>query len=209
MGAWIDRTGQVIEAWTFVGGYERVDGKSYWVVRCRCGFEALRDSYNITSRKSKSCGNCGYNKTQPLYNTPTYRTWHSMKQRCLNPNNKRYEDYGGRGITIAPEWIDFNGFVEDMGVRPSVDHSLDRIDNNKGYCKENCKWSDRYQQQANQRVGKNNEFGVRGVQFDKARQKYKATLRFKGEKVLNKRFDTLEEAIEARKQAEEHYYKLL
>lgn len=63
-----------------------------------------------------------------------------MKYRCLNPKARRYEYYGGKGITIDPTWFDFKTFVSDMGERPSKDYSLDRIDSEKGYNKLNCKW---------------------------------------------------------------------
>lgn len=72
-----------------------------------------------------------------------------MKERCLNKNKWDYKYYGGRGITISDEWLnDFNKFIEDMGDKPEG-HTLDRIDTNKGYCKENCKWSTRTQQAQN------------------------------------------------------------
>lgn len=209
MGSWKDRTGDVINGWTFIGGYERIGNKSYWVVRCRCGFEAKRETSDIVRGQSKSCGSCGYNKKTDHYNSPTYRSWHGMKQRCLNKNNKRYSDYGGRGIDVCDDWLEFESFLKDMGVRPSENHSLDRIDNNKGYSKENCKWSNRYEQTANQRVSKNNKLGVRGVCFNKSKNKFSAQMMFKGKMVLKKHFSTMEEAIEARKAAEEYYYKQL
>lgn len=90
--------------------------------------------------------------------TPTYSSWHMMKQRCLNPNDPRYKDYGGRGITIWGPWLDYKNFLADMGERPGDRHpsgrfvySLDRVDNAKGYEPENCKWSTSKEQAANKR----------------------------------------------------------
>lgn len=83
--------------------------------------------------------------------TPEYTSWESMKQRCNNSNNKHYKNYGGRGITVCKEWDTFDQFLLDMGYRPDKKYSLDRIDVNKNYCKENCKWSDRYTQDRNRR----------------------------------------------------------
>lgn len=72
--------------------------------------------------------------------TSTYCIWNAMKQRCLNINSTSYKFYGEKGITICDKWLSFEGFLEDMGERPS-DKSLDRIDGNKGYYKENCRWA--------------------------------------------------------------------
>jgi len=72
--------------------------------------------------------------------SPIYWSWYSMKTRCSNPHHADYPNWGGRGITYDPRWECFLNFLEDMGDRPSKKHSLERIDNSKGYCKENCKW---------------------------------------------------------------------
>ena len=83
--------------------------------------------------------------------TPEHKAWKNMKQRCLNPNNKRYSDYGGRGITICDRWLNLDNFLADMGSRPTAKHSLDRIDNDGDYQKDNCKWSTRVEQENNKR----------------------------------------------------------
>lgn len=82
--------------------------------------------------------------------TTTYQSWNNMRQRCENPNNRHYMQYGGRGITIDPEWKNFINFLRDMGPRPG-NLEVDRIDNEKGYFKENCRWATRSQQLANRR----------------------------------------------------------
>jgi hypothetical protein len=65
--------------------------------------------------------------------------WYAMVRRCTDPTDKAYSFYGARGITVAPEWLDFERFAADMGARP-IGLQLDRIDNNSGYCKANCRW---------------------------------------------------------------------
>lgn len=85
---------------------------------------------------------------------PEYNSWRAMKERCYNKNNKAYKNYGGRGIKVCNRWLDrtdgFTNFLSDMGGRPEGS-SLDRIDTNGDYCPENCKWSNRQQQNINRR----------------------------------------------------------
>lgn len=83
--------------------------------------------------------------------SPTYRTWQNMIQRCTNPNIGHYKNYGGRGITVCDEWRTFDNFLREMGERPEGT-TLDRINNDGSYCKENCKWSNRHEQMANSRM---------------------------------------------------------
>jgi len=84
----------------------------------------------------------------------TYISWDSMIQRCNNPSNSAYKNYGGRGIKVCKRWLKFENFLEDMGNRP-IGKTLNRIDNNKEYSSENCKWSTIKEQQRNMR---NNHF---------------------------------------------------
>jgi len=82
--------------------------------------------------------------------TSTYQIWEGMKKRCLSPNCKAFKNYGGRGITICERWLKFENFLYDMGERP-FNLCIERIDNDKGYFKENCSWVDRFQQAKNRR----------------------------------------------------------
>ncbi len=144
--------------------------------------------------------------------TPEYRAWFQMKDRCFNRNNKRYLDWGGRGICVCTRWKNsFIHFLTDLGERPSNEYSLDRIDNDKNYscgqCNEcvsngwvlNCKWSTRSEQGNNRRRDPNklwstNTSGYKGVSYEKARSKYKALIYVNGcQKYLGLR-DTPEEA---------------
>lgn len=94
--------------------------------------------------------------------TETYRSWQMMKNRCLNRKDVQWKDYGGRGIKVCKRWMKFENFLEDMGERPKG-CSLDRKNNNKNYCKSNCRWTTPKQQARNKR---NNYFiNLKGKQI--------------------------------------------
>lgn len=94
----------------------------------------------------------GNRRTHGQSGTPAYRCWVKMIQRCENPNEINFERYGGRGITVCPEWRNsFSQFLIDMGPRPSRAHSIERKDNSKGYSKDNCVWATPVEQGANKR----------------------------------------------------------
>lgn len=208
----MDLTGQRFGRWQVIRRGENKDNRVAWWCECDCGNTGTIDTRRLVRGMSKSCGclardvNTRHGHNKQGNRSPEYTSWHQMKQRCLNPNDKRFHDYGGRGITVCDRWMNFNNFLEDMGKKPSPRHSIDRIDNDGGYEPNNCKWSDDYEQQRNIRIHKNNRTGVKGVSFDKSRDKYLAQMMYKGKRVLFKRFDSLKEAEDARKKAELKYW---
>ncbi len=137
--------------------------KTMLICRCVCGKTIQALALNIINGGKTSCG-CKVDKatlaedarsrltTHGKSRTVEYRAWKHMKERCTNPNCKEYKNYGGRGITVCKEWINsFECFYADMGDKPDKKLSLDRINNEKGYSKENCRWTDSLTQLSNRR----------------------------------------------------------
>ncbi len=161
-----DLTGQVFGRLTVIreAGCNN-QGKVMWACRCECGGERTVRGSDLRRARTLSCGclrretTVATHTTHGLAHSAEYATWSHMVNRCCNPNDSQYHDYGGRGITICTPWLNsFSAFYDDMGPRPSPDYSIDRIDNNLGYCKENCRWATRKEQNRNSRQNRLLEF---------------------------------------------------
>lgn len=142
--------------------------------RCDCGTEVNTRGYSLRQGRTQSCG-ClqierateanithGHTtgRTKGRQWSSTYLSWTAMISRCTNQSNKRWNDWGGRGITVCPRWRIFENFLEDMGERPKG-KTIDRIDNDGNYAPGNCRWATTSEQRLNQRPKKNRRQAAR------------------------------------------------
>lgn len=125
-----------------------------WECKCDCGNIRTIPTSNLTGVKTSKCRRCAASElvTHGMYKSRSYSIYNGMIQRCYNKNSRYYRYYGGRGISVFKEWIeDFKNFFNDMG-NPPDGMSIDRIDNNLGYFKENCRWTTQKDQASNRSI---------------------------------------------------------
>jgi len=205
--------------------------RTHWLCVCDCSGDALVDSGNLrngNTTQCKSCADIARGAARVTHGQTSggrskiYNTWSHIIQRITNPKNKRFADYGGRGLDMSPEWRDsFEAFARDMGEPPTPDHQIEREDNDCGYWPDNCRWADRYEQGANKRNnivitwrGQTKTLAEwcreTGIAFDTAKMRHNrhpyngdrifAKGRLRTGKVLTVdgvRFDTIEQAAKA------------
>ncbi len=162
----IERTGQrfgrllVLEV-----AHRNKHGDAMWLCLCDCGNQPIVGSWELSSGNTQSCGCLGrelrasgalrlrHGEAKKNKQSVEHMIWSGMKARCFNPNNKEFANYGGRGITVCERWRDsFEAFVEDVGRRPSPEHTLDRIENTGPYDISNVRWATRVEQSRNKRT---------------------------------------------------------
>lgn len=204
------------------------DGTTSQLCLCDCGKYIRVRSKALLSGNTKSCGCLLSDSTRERASNQRWGNEYikgklpfkkrignirsSMIQRCTNPNDKNYDKYGKRGISVCDEWADkengaknFYNWAIENGYKPGL--TIDRIDNDGNYEPSNCRWADNTTQCHNQRIRKDNASGYKGVSYDKARKKWKAFLYHKNELVGIEYFETKEQAIEYRKELEKRIEK--
>jgi len=159
MGKSIDLTGQKFSRLTVIEKASIKNGRATWVCRCICGEQIIVYATHLLQKNTKSCGCLRKEKTQNLRkkhglsSQAAYPSWYDMKQRCNNPMHTAYKYYGERGISVCQRWDKFENFLEDMGERPEG-LTIERINNDLGYFKDNCCWATRAEQIHNSRQAK-------------------------------------------------------
>lgn len=155
-----DYTGMVFNQLTalrYVGKSKDKAESPIWKFKCTCGVEKNMVLSQVKGGRNVSCGCYGKvrRKTANLHHgyksTSTYVSWCSLKKRCNNKKLKCYKNYGGRGITYCKSWEKFESFLKDMGPKPTSEYTIERIDNDGNYCKENCMWLHKSLQSRNNR----------------------------------------------------------
>ncbi len=177
--------------------------RRYGLYMCQyCGREWEVETTRVTGGYTKSCG-CligKSNKKHGLSLNRFYSIWYAIKRRCYNSEYKAFADYGGRGIIVCEEWLDVVKFIEwcESTCPNEKGISLDRIDNDKGYSPENCRWTDVSTQNINQRMRRTNTSGYVGIHWVESKLKWVSRINVEKKRIWLGDYKTIEEAVQAR-----------
>lgn len=153
----IDLTGQRFGRLTPIRIGERQGSSRMWICVCDCGRENVVRTAHLLGGRVKSCGCLNSEMISAMHlrhgrtHTPEHKCWIKMRERCRNPKDISYKYYGAKGVTVCERWNQFESFFEDMGLKPSPKHSIDRIDPYGNYEPSNCRWADSKTQSTNKR----------------------------------------------------------
>lgn len=178
--------------------------KRYGIYKCACGNEFKAITYDIKRGHTKSCG-CLHKQsiierstTHGMCKHRLFYTWRSMIDRCTNKKSQMYKHYGARGIVVCDEWRDIDNFINDMYPAFKEGLTLDRIDVNANYDKDNCRWVSQNIQSRNTRIlRKTNTSGYRGVTFNKKQGKFHSKICVNSKTIHIGTFPTAIEAAKA------------
>lgn len=181
-----------------------------WFCLCDCGKTTIVRHGDIRNGRTLSCGCYNFEKESKAKihgysRTKLGRVFEAMKQRCNNPNNKNYSDYGGRGIKVCNEWQENPSSFYEWSIKNGYKEGLtiDRINVNGNYEPSNCRWTDCETQCINQRIRKDNKTGYKNIY--KANNKYIVQITRNKKKKYYGSYNTLEEAIEVKKNIEKQH----
>ena len=197
-----DMTPKLIgETWRKYPTETSMQKATYGLFECQyCKKEFETDIQSVRRGHTKSCG-CNTREAQSTHGmgqNKFYKTWHTMIRRCTNPNFIKYKDYGGRGITVCEDWMDVINFVTWCEQTYIEGMTLDRIDNDKGYSPDNCRWTTREIQNTNQRVKSTNTSGFAGVSFGPLKNRWVANIGVNGKRIRIGSFKDKMDAVQAR-----------
>lgn len=149
----------------------------------------------------RGTNNPNYRHGGLVYYKREFNSWRAMKERCNDPKHTHYQYYGARGIKVCGRWINFQSFLDDMGLKPTQSHSLDRINVDGDYEPSNCRWATPAEQANNKRMYKTNKSGHTGICWDKAMNGWRVRVYIKGKREYLGCFKTIEEAVRTKENA--------
>ena len=204
-----DLSGKVFGRLTVISFNGRSGSQYLWNCQCECGKTNTPSRSSLVSGKSKSCGCLARERSAESQTKHgkskdrVYKIYIGMKKRCNNKNSSNFKNYGAKGIKLCSRWEDsFDNFFEDMGDGYRDNLTIDRIDGEKGYSKDNCRWATMQVQNSNKGKTKANKSGVVGVHFCKVRKKWLAKITKNREVSILGSFEDFNDAVKARREAE-------